>query len=75
MENTTPLYNTYGDLYDAPQIVYSIDGNSEEIKETNITRLQELIVLKDYYMEIFQGMKRFNVTLIYLFTLIRCHMA
>ena len=24
MENTTPLYNTYGDLYDAPQIVYSI---------------------------------------------------
>ena len=33
MENTTPLYNTYGDLYDAPQIVYSIDGNSEEIKE------------------------------------------
>ena len=62
MENTTPLYNTYGDLYDAPQIVYSIDGNSEEIKEYH--QIQELIVLKDYYMEIFQSMKRFNVTLI-----------
>lgn len=73
MENTTPLYNTYGDLYDAPQIVYSIDGNSEEIKKYH--QIQELIVLKDYYMEIFQSMKRFNVTLIYLFTLIRCHMA
>lgn len=73
MENTTPLYNTYGDLYDAPQIVYS----SPEIpkKSKKYHQIQELIVLKDYYMEIFQSMKRFNVTLIYLFTLIRCHMA
>ena len=73
MENTTPLYNTYGDLYDAPQIVYSIDGNSEEIKEISPdTRIDSL---EGLYMEIFQSMKRFNVTLIYLFTLIRCHMA
>lgn len=47
MENTTPLYNTYGDLYDAPQIVYSIDGNSEEIKEispdTRIDSLEGLL--------------------------------
>ena len=43
MENTTPLYNTYGDLYDAPQIVYSIDGNSEEIKEISPdTRIDSL---------------------------------
>lgn len=73
MENTIPLYNTYGDLYDAPQIVYSIDGNSEEIKEispdTRIDSLEGLL-----YGD-FQSMKRFNVTLIYLFTLIRCHMA
>ncbi|EXZ97962.1 hypothetical protein M087_4523 [Bacteroides fragilis str. S23 R14] len=38
-------------------------------------QIQGLIVLKDYYMGISQGVKRFNVTLIYLFTLIRCHMA
>ena len=51
MENTTPLYNTYGDLYDAPQIVYSIDGNSEEIKEISPdTRKQRLerLLYRDY---------------------------
>ena len=71
--NTTPLYIPYGDLYDAPQIVYSIDGNSEEIKEISPdTRIDSLegLLYGDFskYEEV---QCNFNLS----FYIIRCHMA
>ncbi|MCD8184439.1 MAG: DEAD/DEAH box helicase [Bacteroides sp.] len=44
MKDTTILYNTYGDLYDTPQIVYSDNGKPEEISpDTRIDSLEGLL--------------------------------
>ena len=44
MADTTKLYNTYGDLYDTPQIIYSDYGQPEEISpDTRIDSLEGLL--------------------------------
>ena len=44
MENTTLSYNTYGDLYDTPQIIYSDSGQPKEISpDTRIDSLEGLL--------------------------------
>lgn len=43
MADTTKLYNTYGDLYDTPQIIYSDYGQPEEISPDTLKYLQPVI--------------------------------